>query len=274
MNAIENWLKLKKLQHIYSIKEDEDDDYYPRQSLSMHLAVRTHPIIDWMNCFNVAHICNTFTPKLIDIQRNVIYGNHSMVCVGTTEDFTYIKLMTKAPMFEIEKKDLATDAWKETVQSFINIAAHGSAILFVPITVLCDAASVLEGIYDMCFLATEKHTEKEAYHYRVQFYIDLLNTDITYNTEEMLINHMSVGAKYAVGTTIYMKNPTCLKYISLTYPCKAVVFEKSWEAHFIILQDLVKSIKENMKIENAIQTMPKLHSIIWIRNHGWCVDDM
>lgn len=274
MNVIENWLKRKKLQHIFSIKEDEDDDYYPRQSLSMHLAVRTHPIIDWMNCFNVAHICNTFTPKLIDIQRNVIYGNHSMVCVGTAEDFTYIKLMTKAPMFEIEKKDLATDAWKETVQSFINIAAHDSAILFVPITVLCDAASVLEGIYDMCFLATEKHTEKEAYHYRVQFYIDLLNTDITYNTKEMLINHMSVGAKYAVGTTIYMKNPTCLKYISLTYPCKAVVFEKSWEAHFIILQDLVKSIKENTKIENAIQAMPKLHSLVWIRDQGWCVDDM
>lgn len=274
MNVIENWLKRKKLQHIFSIKEDEDDDYYPRQSLSMHLAVRTHPIIDWMNCFNVAHICNTFTPKLIDIQRNVIYGNHSMVCVGTTEDFTYIKLMTKAPMFEIEKKDLATDAWKETVQSFINIAAHGSAILFVPLTVLHESASVLEGIYDMCFLATEKHTEKEAYHYRVQFYIDLLNTDITYNTKEMLINHMSVGAKYAVGTTIYMKNPTCLKYISLTYPCKAVVFEKSWEAHFIILQDLVKSIKENTKIENAIQAMPKLHSLVWIRDQGWCVDDM
>lgn len=274
MNVIENWLKRKKLQHIFSIKEDEDDDYYPRQSLSMHLAVRTHPIIDWMNCFNVAHICNTFTPKLIDIQRNVIYGNHSMVCVGTAEDSTYIRLMTKAPMFEIEKKDLATDAWKETVQSFINIAAHGSAILFVPLTVLHESASVLEGIYDMCFLATEKHTEKEAYHYRVQFYIDLLNTDITYNTKEMLINHMSVGAKYAVGTTIYMKNPTCLKYISLTYPCKAVVFEKSWEAHFIILQDLVKSIKENTKIENAIQAMPKLHSLVWIRDQGWCVDDM
>lgn len=274
MNVIENWLKRKKLQHIFSIKEDEDDDYYPRQSLSMHLAVRTHPIIDWMNCFNVAHICNTFTPKLIDIQRNVIYGNHSMVCVGITEDFTYIKLMTKAPMFEIEKKDLATDAWKETVQSFINIAARGSAILFVPLTVLHEAASVLEGIYDMCFLATEKHTEKEAYHYRVQFYIDLLNTNITYNTKEMLINHMSVGAKYAVGTTIYMKNPTCLKYISLTYPCKAVVFKKSWEAHFIILQDLVKSIKENTKIENAIQTMPKLHSLVWIRDQGWCTDDM
>lgn len=274
MNVIENWLKRKKLQHIFSIKEDEDDDYYPRQSLSMHLAVRTHPIIDWMNCFNVAHICNTFTPKLIDIQRNVIYGNHSMVCVGTTEDFTYIKLMTKAPMFEIEKKDLATDAWKETVQSFINIAAHGSAIIFVPLTVLHEAASVLEGIYDMCFLATEKHTEKEAYHYRVQFYIDLLNTDITYDTKEMLITHMSVGAKYAVGTTIYMKNPTCLKYISLTYPCKAVVFEKAWEEHSIILQDLTKSIKENMKIENAIHTMPKLHSLVWIRDQGWCTDDM
>ena len=274
MNVIENWLKRKKLQHIFSIKEDEDDDYYPRQSLSMHLAVRTHPIIDWMNCFNVAHICNTFTPKLIDIQRNVIYGNHSMVCVGTTEDFTYIKLMTKAPMFEIEKKDLATDAWKETAQSFINISAHGSAILFVPLTVLHEAASVLEGIYDMCFLATEKHTEKEAYHYRVQFYIDLLNTDITYDTKEMLINHMSVGAKYAVGTTIYMKNPSNMKYASLCYPCKAVVFEKSWEAHFILLQDLVKSIKENTKIENAIQTMPKLHSLVWIRDQGWCTDDM
>ena len=102
MNAIENWLKLKKLQHIYSFKYD--DDYYPRQSLSMHMAIPTHPNNDWMNCFNIAHICNTFTAKLIDIQRNVTYGNHSMVCVGTAEDFTYIRLMTKAPMFEIEKK--------------------------------------------------------------------------------------------------------------------------------------------------------------------------
>lgn len=274
MNVIENWLKRKKLQHIFSIKEDEDDDYYPRQSLSMHLAVRTHPIIDWMNCFNVAHICNTFTPKLIDIQRNVIYGNHSMVCVGTTEDFTYIKLMTKAPMFEIEKKDLATDAWKETAQSFINIAAHGSAILFVPLTVLHEAASVLEGIYDMCFLATEKHTEKEAYHYRVQFYIDLLNTDITYDTKEMLITHMNVGAKYAVGTTIYMKNPTCLKYISLTYPCKAIVIEKTSETYFPVLQDLVGSTNELMRMEKTIKSMPKLNSFIWIRDQGWCTDDM
>lgn len=274
MNAIENWLKRKKLQHIFSIKEDEDDYYYPRQSLSMHLAVRTHPIIDWMNCFNVAHICDTFTPKLIDIQRNVIYGNHSMVCVGTAEDFAYIRLMTKTPIFEIEKKDLATDAWKETVQSFINIAAHGSAILFVPLTVLHEAASVLEGIYDMCFLATEKHTEKEAYHYRVQFYIDLLDTDITYDTKEMLINHMSAGVKYAVGTTIYMKNPSNMKEASLCYPCKAVVFEKSWKAHYILLQDLAKSPKENTKIGNAIHTMPKLHTLVWIRDQGWCTDDM
>lgn len=274
MNVIENWLKLKKLQHIFSIKEDEDDYYYPRQSLSMHLAVRTHPIIDWMNCFNVAHICDTFTPKLIDIQRNVIYGNHSMVCVGTAEDFAYIRLMTKAPIFEIEKKDLATDAWKETVQSFINISARGSAILFVPLTVLHEAASVLEGIYDMCFLATEKHTEKEAYHYRVQFYIDLLDTDITYDTKEMLINHMSAGVKYAVGTTIYMKNPSNMKEASLCYPCKAVVFEKSWKAHYILLQDLAKSPKENTKIGNAIHTMPKLHTLVWIRDHGWCTDDM
>lgn len=70
----------------------------------MHLEVRTHPIIDWMNCFNIVRICETFTPKMIDIQRNVIYGNHSMVYVGTAEDFVYIKLMTKTPIFEIEKK--------------------------------------------------------------------------------------------------------------------------------------------------------------------------
>lgn len=272
MNAIENWLKLKKLQHIYSFKYD--DDYYPRQSLSMHMVIPTHPINDWMNCFNIAHICDTFIPKMIDIQRNVTYGNHSMVYVGTAEDFTYVRLMTKTPMFEIEKKDLATDAWKETVQSFINIAAHGSAILFVPLTVLHEAASVLEGIYDMCFLATEKHTEKEAYHYRVQFYIDLLNTDITYDTTEMMINHMSVSSKYAVGTTIYMKNPTCLKNISLTYPCKAIVIEKTPETYFPVLQDLAGSANKLMRMEKTIKSMPKLNSFIWIRRHGWCADVM
>lgn len=85
---------------------------------------------------------------------------------------------------------------------------------------------------------------------------------------------MSVGAKYAVGTTIYMRNPSNMKEASLCYPCKAVVFEKSWKAHFILLQDLVKSPKENTKIENAIFAMPKLHSLVWIRDQGWCTDDM
>lgn len=158
MNVIENWLKLKKLQHIFSFKYD--DDYYPRQSLSMHMAIPTHPINDWMNCFNIAHICNTFTPKLIDIQRNVTYGNHSMVCVGTAEDFTYIRLMTKAPMFEIEKKDLVTDAWKETVQSFISISACDSAILFVPLTVLHEAASDWKA-FMICASLQQKNIQKK-----------------------------------------------------------------------------------------------------------------
>lgn len=273
MNEIKNWLKRKKLQHIFSVKED--DVFYPRQFLSMHLAVPTHPINDWMNCFNIAHICNTFTPKLIDIQRNVTYGNHSMACVGTAEDFAYIKLMTKAPIFEIKKEDLATDAWKETVQSFINITAHGRAILLVPITVLHETASVLEGIYDMCFAEAENnHTEDETNQYRVQFYIDLLDKEITCDMADIITNHMSVGAKYAVGTTIYIKNPTCLKNVALTYPCKAIVIEKTPETYFPVLQDLERSVNELMKIENAIFAMPQLHSLVWIRDQGWCTDDM
>ncbi len=269
MNEIKNWLKRKKLQHIFSVKED--DDSYPRQFLSMHLAVPTHPINDWMNCFNVLHICNTFNPKLIDIQRNVTYGNHSMVCVGNPEKFSYIKFMTKKPIFEIEKKDLATDIWKETVYNFLNVVIKESAILLVPV----EAMSVLGELYDMCFAEAENHhTEDEVNHYRIQFYIDLLDTDITYDTKEMLINHMHVGAKYAVGTTIYMKNPTNMKYVSLCYPCKAIVIEKTLETYFTVLQDVSKSVNELTQMEETIHSMPKLHSFVWIRDHGWCVDDM
>ena len=266
MNVIENWLKRKKLQHIFSVKENTSD--YPYQFLSMRLAVPTHPINDWLNCFNITHICNTFTSKLIDVQRNVTYGNHSMVYIGAVRDFAYINLMTKKPIFEIDTKDLTTNSWKEIVIEFLDSATLTQSILFVPL----DAECILPDIYGLCFKKAETpKTEEETARFRIQIYFDLLENELKFGIAN-LYNYIAVGNKYSVGTTIYSKNVRSIEKLKLITLCKAIVINKIDSANIPTL-DLFPA-RDALKIDKALETMPKLHSIIWIRDHGWCVDDM
>lgn len=267
MNEISNFIKRKKLQHVFSIKEDISG--YPYQFLSMRLAVPTHPLEDWTNCFNVLHICDTFSGKLIDIQRNVTDGNHSMIFVGDPEKFSYVKFMTKRPVFEIKKEDVATDVWKETVIGFLNSTVFTQSILFVPLKAEC----VLLDIYDLCFKKAEaSKTEEEASHFRIQFYFDLLENKLNANTYKDLYKYMAVGNKYSVGTTIYAKTMGSIVELQLATLCKAIVIDKTDPTN-VMISDLFPA-RDVFKIKKVMETMPKLHSIVWIRNHGWCVDDM
>lgn len=267
---IKTSLRLKKLKRIFNVKEKN----YPYQALSTHLAVPTHPIKDWTNCFNTLYICNTFTPKVFNVHRNVAYGYHSMICVMDSNDFYNIKCFAEKankPIFEIQKQNLTTDDWKKFVYNFLNVTVKEPAILLVP----TEAIPILGDIYDMCFAEAENHHTNDVLNqYRVQFYIDIIDKEITYETKDILVNHMRNGNKYAVGTTIYLKNPKCMKYVSLCYPCKAIVIEQTPETYFTVLQDLAESPKELTHMENAIQSLPKSHAFVWIREHGWCIDTL